>query len=762
MLSFLGFQRVMAQMLDDRNLYDIWLAAEKHIDAGRFDNAKLLLEGRPNVPEFQQKLKTTKILHTHFQAGERFFKAKNYKEALAQYSKYRSIERDIHVAIFDTRIETCLKQLERIQTRKLDDVTRVVAGFEWAYKGEKQLSVLDTAAASKSFAKARQLGGSRNSTLREQYQEGLQAVKSLRVWGERYTVAKTGNDPDKTLDLLKEYRLASRYIIGGLESEIKKMEEKSTVAPEVRIMDLANKCQITDLIYLIQTNKAAFADSDEMLMLINEFMQMENDINSFKRGPGNYEFIKSGYESLIRKGTQVPKIGLQLGACAQKQFAEYLIELAQISEKAGDQNNLQTRYQEAIKYLVQTKQIAPPQMLPQVEESLSRLAGKLTCDEIRADFKKWADTAQMELANCRVVQAKKAWDEGLATLIGCEANSSKFLEPYRPLANQLAARYLTDSLYTSYNTQAQKAMDALRCEDAKELFQKMVALDVCNVAIRDSAYAKNILRIAACERTSCFTGNSENAAQSIKNKEWKQAYVLYKSAYECGNFAQKERISEILLAIECDAYPEKCSGRGPKLSVEPTARLLANKPKYTEEGVGKATGYGYFTSAGLQLTFLSYESPLDFVLGVEYFRTEYQSLQIIQSKEYTSSEFDISGAAMHVAVKVHKPNANASKFRPYLKGGVELLMPMSYARIDLENVSNSTNNRLLLKKQSLNALGGVGVEIQRKKFGFFVEATLGYNFSGLYNSNFITSSGSKGITESYFRMAGIRTGIRFW
>ncbi len=743
-------------------MYDIWLAAEKHIDGGRFENAILLLEGRPNVPVFKQKLDQTQRLKIFFQAGERYFKARNYRAALTEFSKYRSIERDISVAIFESRISTCLQQLDKIQAKKLDDATRVVAGFEWAYKGEKQLSVLDTAAAFKSFSKARQLGGTRNATLREQYQEGLLAIKSLRAWGERYNEAIVSKDSGKIYDQLKEYRSASRYIIGSLESELKKLEEKSTLTPKARMAELANSCLITDLSNYLQTNSEQLPDSEQILRLINEYIQIEKDINAFRQDSGNYEFAKSAYRILIKKGAQVPQIGYLLDVCAKKQYAEFLMELAQLNEKAGDDTKMQTEYQKAIRLLVEAQKLGLSENRTFIDQSISRLASKLKCDELQIQFQKWLEIAQKELANCRVVQAKRAWENALSTLTGCEPNGSENLNQYASLSEKIALLYAADSLYTSMNAQAQKALDDTRCEEAKDLYQKMSDLTVCNITFRDSIHVKNMLRVTACERINCFAIMNRKATESYDQREWKQAYDLYKAAYECGTFAEKEKISGILIDMECKAYPEKCREKGPKISLEPTVRVMANKPKLTEEGTDKPTGYGYFTSTGLQLSFLSNESPVDFVLGVEYFKTEYQSLQTIQGKDYTSSEFDISGASMHVAVKVHQINTDARKIRPYLKGGAELLFPMSYSRVDLENVSNSTTNIGLLKKQSLHVLGSVGIEKQRKKFGYFFEVTLGYNFSGIYNSNAITSGGAKGMTESYFQMAGIRTGIRFW
>ena len=186
-------------------------------------------------------------------------------------------------------------------------------------------------------------------------------------------------------------------------------------------------------------------------------------------------------------------------------------------------------------------------------------------------------------------------------------------------------------------------------------------------------------------------------------------------------------------------------------------RVGINKPSYIENGQPKQTSYGYLVSGGLQISFLSYRSPLDVVLGLEYFQTEYQS----RDKGYSAGDFKISGADAYVAFKLHQPDTDPDRLRPYLKGGLEVLLPLRYSsRNHIKN--ESTQDRTLLKKQSLGALAGLGVELERKKFGFFVEVVGGYNFSGIYNANAISSSGAREKTEAHFRTFGLRVGARLW
>jgi len=766
LLVTLGVVSGWAQLFPDRNLYDIWISAEKQLNAGRFTNAIMLYEGRQGIPEFQNRLKTAQSLQALFQVAERLYRAKKYAEALEEFSKYRAIEKNIQIAIFDSRIQSCLQQVEKTLIKKLNENIRIIAGFEWAYTGEQQLSVLDTASAQKSFSKARRLGGNLNATLREQYQAGLRATESLQAWGESYRQALLDNEEDKILAELKAYRSASKYIISDLENEIKTKGEAKLFAqnsnPLVVMARYADDCRTSELLYYAKQKRQVITNADLIIDRISEYRQIEADIELLNKDAGNRVFLESAYRSLMDKGSQIPQVGLAVQLCAKKSYGGYLVNLAIINEKAGDENNVRTNYEEAMRYSVEARQLGLPAYDSTLNALEGRVAVKLGCEGIRRDFERSVLRINRELSNCRVMQAKRLWDEAVAKLKGCDLNDAGFLDQYASLHQSLTLLYAADSTYAWLASRASRANDSRECGEARRLYQQMGTLDVCNTAYRDSAYADNVLRVTECERNSCYAVAYTKANQNMDKKEWKQAYDYYKAASTCATPPQKERIAQLLVSIECEAYPDICRKRGVSLSVEPTFRLSANKPKYTEDGTYKNTTYGYLASGGLQLSFLAYESPLDFVVGAEYFRTEYQSVRTSGGVEYASGEFDISGATAFVALKLHRTNTEPSKIRPYLKGGMEVLLPVAYQFVDFDNVPRSTMNSSLLKKQSLNAMGGIGIELQRKGFGFFAEVTMAYNFSGIYNANAISASGSRGVTESYFRMAGLRVGVRFW
>ncbi len=747
-------------MFQNRNLYDIWITADRYVDAGKFEEAIKLYEAAPQVPEFARQLTVTKRIRTTFQAGERLFRAKKYAEALETFSRYRDIAPDLHVALLDDRIQACLYQLDKVVVKKLAESTRVVAGFEYAYKGDKKLMELDTLAALNHYTKARQLGAGLNPTLREQYLEGLKSVKALRSWGDEYRLTVATQDKARMLDVLRTYRSASKYIISALEYEIKRTEEGEKAGlgtPVERMKQYALDCRIEDLAFFIKSSPRLVAQAPKLSQTLIDYLSIEQDIARLGKDAANGYFLESAFQNLIAKAQEVPEVGEVIQVCAKRKYFDYLFAQARLSEQNGLASGDKSQYREALRYIMEAYQLGFTQFHPALDELQRRISAQLECEDRQRDFVYQLAGVRGALAQCQVQAAKLRWDEAAARLAGCGLDDARFVGSYVALRDSVVDLYTADSLFTGLIAQENQALTARQCEQARTILQKMGELVLCNTANRDSLVAQFRERITQCEQITCYTTARSKAFQSAENREWRKSYDYYQEAYACASETQKARIQEIMTNMECDAYPERCRGSNVSVSLEPSVRMGVNKPKYTEDGVGRETTYGYLASAGLQLSFLSYLNPLDVVLGLEYFQTEYQFLE----KGYAAGDFKITGADAYIAFKLHQSGTDPNRLRPYLKGGFDVMLPMSYSLQNHYKVE-STRDRSLLKKQSLGALAGIGLEMQKTKFGFFVEVLAGYNFSGIYNANAVSSSGARGKTESQFRTVGIRLGARLW
>ncbi len=756
-------------MFPNRNLYDVWLTAEQYLDQGKFAEAAKLYESAPTVAEFGNRLRTTQKLTVIFQSAERQYRSRNYSEALQIFSQYRSVDPNLHVAVLDERIQSCLRQLDKVLIKKLDESTRVVAGFEYAYEGGQRLAVLDTAAARKYFSKARQLGGGLNATLRKQYQEGLKATDALRSWGESYGTAQAFGASERKLQQLRAYRSASKYIVESLEYEITSAEEGEkadiTVSgqtdPAERLSKYAEECRIEDLYYFVEKNQAVITGSAELLRSLNEYRTLDNSITSFEKAPGNEVLLESAYANLSVKAREVSKVGAVLALCARRKAYSFLVAQASLHEKSGDGTADKSRFSEALRFVVLARGLDLAEYKSALDARQARLSAKLGCLSAQREFTSLVPGIRAALQNCRIGEARRDWVKASSVLAGCGQADPVFFAPYVALRDSVDTFFSADQAFADLRQKANAAVATRNCGEARQVFGQMDKLLLCNPGERDSLTRAAVPVLAECERLDCYITSRNAGLQFAQNRDWKKSYDAYEKAEACATVPQKEKIKQIMADMLCDAYPERCRRGNVAVSIEPTFRAAINQPKYIEDGAAKTIASGSFASVGLQASFLSYLNPLDVVIGAEFFQTYYQALGTDLGPDFPVGDFAVTGADAYLAFKLHQSNTDPNRLRPYLKGGLELLLPLSYS---LQNHyrNENTTDRSLLKKQSLGALGGIGVELHRRRFGFFVELTAGYNFSGIYNANAISLSGSKGKTEANFRTAGIRLGVRFW
>uniref|UniRef100_UPI00359420C6 hypothetical protein n=1 Tax=Persicitalea sp. TaxID=3100273 RepID=UPI00359420C6 len=528
-----------------------------------------------------------------------------------------------------------------------------------------------------------------------------------------------------------------------------------------RMQSYAKECRVEDLYYFIKNNRRLIENADSLISRIDEYRRTESDLARLKADPGNRTFVGSAYRSLIEVASQIPEVARAFKDCAARSYYEYLLESARLSEARGAESGDKNNYREAVGYLADARSLGLEPMKAALDEFQKRLSDKLDCEVNQEEFSKSATRVREALSNCRVAEAWAIWQPAMEQINGCGPSDAAFFGQYLNLRDMVQRFHTSDSLYTALKQKGDRAIESKQCGEAKDIVREIAALDLCDASQRDAALPIYAQRITECERTNCFLTARDLAFRSAENREWKASYDAYQQAYDCADESQKARIKQIMDDMKCDAYPDRCRKGNVATALQPTGRVGINNPLYFEDGLLKETNYGYFVSAGLQLSFLSYLNPLDVVIGAEYFRTKYKALGIAQGRTSSAGDFEVEGADISLALKLHKSNTDPNRLRPYLKGGIEILLPFGYSMTNHDKYE-STNDRKFLKKQSLGMLGGLGVELQRKKFGFFVEAIFGYNFSGIYNSNVITVSGSRGKTESNFRTAGLRAGIRFW
>ena len=273
------------------------------------------------------------------------------------------------------------------------------------------------------------------------------------------------------------------------------------------------------------------------------------------------------------------------------------------------------------------------------------------------------------------------------------------LQANKSLKDSVLLMVKNDSLLTVYRSQIQQLVQTGDCAKRIQVYEQMKSLRVCNQDVLDEEIETGLADTKNCE-----------------NKSWWR----------------------------------------PEL----TGSVARNMPKYSVAGVSRKMGSGWSSSAGAQFSFIDHKNPADFTIGLEYFTTNYYSEQ---SGGSVMENFDLSGASVLVAIKLHQVNTNPDKFRPYLKVGTEILIPTSY---EYENFSNfqKASGTDQLQKTMLSVTGAVGMEIQKQHFGAFAEVFGNYGLeNSIYNASLthvLTAQNQK--LEARIVKVGVRIGLRLW
>lgn len=259
----------------------------------------------------------------------------------------------------------------------------------------------------------------------------------------------------------------------------------------------------------------------------------------------------------------------------------------------------------------------------------------------------------------------------------------------------------------------------------------------------------SISRMSANERT--YNGYLADARKFIQTKKFEDAKLKYQQISELDICNTEERDQEVRKGLS----EIKSREIRPMYRIGLTAGVGTNKPAYPY----KSMSYGLVTTGGIEASFIDHHNPIDVVASAEFLNTYYYALD---NEAYTTERYLLQGVSLSLSVKLHLPNTNPNKLRPYIKIGREEIIPVNY---QYENYATSVliTDRKQLKKTISSIQGAFGLEMQRKRFGFFAEGSLNYGIGGMYNKTISNPALNGSLANGpYFRRAAARFGIRFW
>lgn len=762
------------QLFTDRNLYEVLREVETKLNQGKFDDAIKLCQIYPKERVFNDLAQNTKILKNLYMKGTELFRNKDYTRSYELFNTYRKYSGN-SLRIFDLAIQKSLEGIGKIKDTQITIAERRIYGLGKVIEGRNQLNALDTNRAEISFRNARDRAAKYDQQVAIETQKGLKQVEGLKSWGRRLRELQSKPlSSEERITLLEDYRKATNN-----EVSVKSLEEKieylkivdqtkdnivSSASPAQRMLYFAQNCKTELLAYYIKDNEKDIPLASQLNSSLAKYIQTESDIIQYKQDPGKREYAKGAYEKLIEITTTIQdiSIGKALNLCARRTYSEYLIEIAAKSEKAADQNNnYKSLYEDALRNLSIALNLKVPEHEQRLKQSQKRMSEQLGCDTFVKDFKRAVISVRRSLSNCRVTEAHKNWQQAITKLSGCEANGD-ILKSYLGLRDSISTFMLTDSVLNYYDRRARELNAKFECKEAETIYNKLADLKTCNQNDLKKIVLEGLVACKECERKKCYTTKKLEAEKLEANSMWKDAYANYQQALNCAIDGDKEEIALKMKLIECEAFPERCKSETTYFRPDLIGTYSLIKPTYTVGDKAQEMSIWHHISGGLQLSLISHTSPADFSIGAEYFQTQFQSLGSINDTKYVLEDFSLKGVNGFATIKLHKANTDPERWRPYIKFGLEAMIPLSYR---YENYASRSiiESKDQLSSQSFSGIGGIGIELQRKHFGCFLELYGSYNFTGIYNANAtnLSTTLNSSISANIHR-AGIRLGVRLW
>lgn len=761
------------QLFTDRNLYEVLREVEAKLNQGKFDDAIKLCQIYPKERVFIDLAQNAKILKNLYMKGTDLLRNKDYTRSYELFNTYRKYSGN-SLRIFDLAIQKSLEGIGKIKDTQITVAERRIYGLGKVIEGRNQLNALDTNRAEISFRSARDRAAKYDQQVAIETQKGLKQVEGLKLWGRRLRELQSKPlSPEERISLLEDYRKATsnEVSVKSLEEKIEYLKTLSRpdnpiapITPSQRMLYFAQNCKTELLAAYIKDNDKEIPQASQLSSSLTKYHQTELDIIQFKQDPGKREFAKGAYEKLkeITNTILETSVGSALNFCARKAYCEYLIEIAAKSEKAADQNNnYKSLYEDALRNLTTALNQKVPEYEQTLKQSQRRISERLGCDTFVRDFKRSIVSVRRSLSNCRVKEAQENWQQALAKLSGCEANGD-ILKPYLGLKDSISTILLADSVLNFYEKKAKEFVSNLECEEAESVYKRLAGLKTCNQSDLKKIISDGFIACEECARKKCYSTNKQAAERLEANSLWKGAYSNYQQALSCASEPDKEEIVLKMKLIECEVFPERCKSETTYFRPEVIGAYSLIKPTYTVGDKTQEMTIWHHISGGLQLSLISHSSPVDFSIGAEYFQTQFQSLGMLKDTKYVLEDFSLKGVNGFATMKLHKRITDPNRWRPYVKLGVEAMVPLSY-RYEHYASGKVIDDREQLNAQSFSGIGGIGIEIQRKRFGCFLELFGNYNFTGIYNANATNPSTTlnSSISANIHR-AGVRLGVRVW
>ncbi|SEJ78830.1 hypothetical protein SAMN05216327_1207 [Dyadobacter sp. SG02] len=350
-----------------------------------------------------------------------------------------------------------------------------------------------------------------------------------------------------------------------------------------------------------------------------------------------------------------------------------------------------------------------------------------------------------------------------------------------PTEVRQAVKTCVEKEYAAYSAQhpVTPSQNSQKCE-GEDSFRQTLSLirkelSNCNLNRSKALWGQAVTYIRSCENSAFLLKANASLLDSI-SRFTKNDSLLVKYRVSVKEFANARDCQKLREVYEKMQSLKPCDVVGLERELGDALVMVNNckadswfkaqlvggfygvRPHYKIGDAERDMAMGWMATAGVELTYIDHKNIAEFVAGVHYFRTNYYSNGAFGS---TNEDFTIQGVTGSLGIKLHLPNTRPESIRPYLKFGPEVHIPVSYTYRNY-STSATTDGVDQLQKTVLSIYGGLGMEIQKKQFGAFVEVLAAPGLGNIYNSGVSHLSTAKEKVEASLTRFGIKLGLRLW
>ncbi len=448
--------------------------------------------------------------------------------------------------------------------------------------------------------------------------------------------------------------------------------------------------------------------------------------------------------------------------CVRPDYFDYVHKQAMVNKNNGN-------CAQAIILFSQAKRISPSLAKRyRLDEEILVQTDTCNCRELGKVLLSGLQQADRLYRSCECDSAIIAWKEAEKYLCSTNLTGKANWEAWRDKVADCEMNGVNTKRFATLITQAADFFMADLCKEAQQRYQSADSLQVRCGALNKGGIKSALAKCQQCIQKQRFDSTFAKAEHSRLTGFERDALTNYRKALAYNPPADKvPQLNEIIRRLECKFEKVNCppdtlisvvKKHLTKFSLMGGGNLIFPELVSTTNPVKNVTGwYGY--SGGVRFDNISLKSPISFGASVAY--TSILIYGLDDDLQYANEQFSFNYAEANIMLKLHSPKQYKGRIRPYLHGGLSILIPVSYQYQN--NISNIQDNTLKALAGTVKLpKGGLGVEWQKPRFGLAIEGYYGSFADDLFISPTQQTTNKRGYTSPLNRIIGVTLGLRFW